>query len=78
MIRRALSGSTIFSEGNLAVKAVANGLEISRLGVLVSAKFITKATARNRLRRQLYALVDMAQVTQGWDILVMVRKAHAH
>ncbi len=77
-IRRVLGGKRVFSEGSLVIKVIPNELNFSRLGVLVSAKFLPKAVQRNRLRRQLYSLVDMGQVTSGFDIAVIISKPHVH
>jgi ribonuclease P protein component len=70
-----LAGKTIFSEAGLLIKAAPNNLEYSRLSVVVSGKFLNLATQRNRLRRQLVAVIDPDKISPGFDVVVLVRKA---
>jgi len=69
-----LGGRTIFREPDLVVKVAPNQLQLSRTAVVVSSKAFPKATNRNRLRRQLLAVIDPTKITPGWDIVVLVRQ----
>lgn len=69
-----LAGRTIFREGNLVIKTFLNQLGYGRLAVVISGKWLPLATRRNRLRRQLLAIIDPAKITPGFDVVVLVKK----
>ena len=69
-----LGGRTIFQEPDLVIKVLPNQLKLSRLAVVISAKAFPKATARNRLKRQLLAIIDPKKIAPGWNIVVLVRR----
>lgn len=56
------------------VKALPNQLDYGRLAVVISSRLLPLATRRNRLRRQLVALVDPAKIAPGFDFVVLVKK----
>jgi ribonuclease P protein component len=78
-----LSGSPRFSqihqEGSnaannlLVIRYLANDLDHSRFGFLVS-KRIGNAAARNKVKRRLREAVRSSQVKAGWDALLIARK----
>ena len=70
-----LAGQVIFRDANLVVKILPNQLKLSRVAVIISAKALPKATRRNRLKRQLLAVIDPSKITPGFDIVVLVRLA---
>lgn len=58
----------------MVIKTLVNRLNFSRIGVIVSGRFVRGAAARNRLRRQLLAVIDPETVTPGFDIVVLLKK----
>ena len=69
-----LGGQEIFRDTQLLIKTLPNGLSFSRLGVIIPNRVIAKAVGRNRLKRQLLAVVDPAKITPGFDVVVLVRR----
>ena len=81
--RQRLTGSKRFSqihvEGSsaanqlLVIRFLANGLDCSRFGFLVS-KRIGNSAARNRVKRRLREAVRLNPVKDGWDALFIARR----
>ena len=62
---------------NLVVmKALPNGLTLSRYGLSVS-KRVGKAVTRNRVKRLLREILRVMPAKSGWDIILIVRPAPA-
>ncbi len=57
----------------LVVRYLANGLDHSRYGFLVS-KRIGNAVARNKVRRRLREAVRGHELTDGWDAVFIARR----
>jgi len=55
------------------VKAVPNGLGRNRFGILVGAKVSKKAVARNKIKRQIRAVINQraSQMKQGYDCVII-------
>ena len=72
----------VYSKGsswvsNLVVmRALANGLSLSRYGFSVS-KRVGKAVTRNRVRRLLREILRIIPLKSGWDIIFIARPAAA-
>jgi len=64
------------ADGLLMVRALPNGLEVTRFGFSVGKK-LGKAVARNRIKRRLRAAARSLPVGEGWDIVVVVRREAA-
>jgi ribonuclease P protein component len=66
---------SFFSQGALSVKIVPNGLELSRLGFIVSNRVSKKAVKRNRIKRLLREAVRLRwlEIKPGMDAVIMVR-----
>jgi len=69
-----LAGKVIYRDANLVIKALPNQLARARLGVIVSARFLPLAVKRNRLKRQLLAIINPQKITPGFDVVVMIKK----
>ena len=59
-------------DGLLVMKALPNGLSLSRYGFSVT-KRVGKAVQRNRLKRLLREISRSQSIRPGWDIVFIVR-----
>jgi len=61
----------------LAVKALANELANNRYGLIISAKVSKKAVERNKLKRQIRAIIKAFEkrLITGHDLIIMVLPA---
>ena len=70
--------ATVYDKGNswanglLVMKALANGLDLSRYGFSVS-KRVGKAVTRNRVKRLLREIMRQTPLEPGWDIVFIAR-----
>ncbi len=73
----------VYNEGSswvsrlIVMKALPNGLSLSRYGLSVS-KRVGKAVTRNRVKRLLREIMRVATLKSGWDIVVIARPAVAN
>ncbi len=71
--------AAVFEEGRfwaddlVVVKAMRNGLEVSRVGIVASKK-IGNAVVRNRAKRLLREAVRLNSMVPGWDVVLVARK----
>jgi len=71
----------VFNEGRslmgkeIVIKALPNGLEISRCGFTVS-RHVGKAVTRNKIKRRLREILKQTPPKPGWDI-VFIARTHA-
>jgi ribonuclease P protein component len=70
--------TSVYREGKswadslLVMRALPNGLDLSRCGLAVSRK-VGKATVRNRVRRRLREILRLTLLKPGWDIVFIAR-----
>ncbi|MBI4836859.1 MAG: ribonuclease P protein component [Candidatus Portnoybacteria bacterium] len=64
-----------FDNGMFVLTASENGLQYSRFGFAVGLKVSKKATARNKIRRQLQETIRMSigDIKGGFDIVILAR-----
>lgn len=84
--RSRLTGSRRFSQIHqqgastanrfLVIRFLANGLNQSRFGFVIS-KRIGNAVVRNKVKRRLREAVRMSRVRTGWDAVFIARKGSA-
>jgi ribonuclease P protein component len=60
----------------LVMKALPNGLTLSRYGFSVSRR-VGKAVVRNRVKRRLREILRAAPLKAGWDIIFIARQSAA-
>ena len=60
----------------LVVKALPNGLALSRYGFSISRR-VGKAVTRNRVKRLLREISRAAPIEVGWDVVIIARPATA-
>jgi len=60
----------------LVMKALPNGLNLSRYGFSVS-KRVGKAVARNKVKRLLREILRLTPLKPGWDIIFIARRSVA-
>ena len=74
--------ASVYSQGSswasnlLVMKALANGLTLSRYGFSVS-KRVGKAVTRNKVKRRLREILRAMPLKEGWDIVFIARPAVA-
>lgn len=61
-----------WTDNLIQIKALPNGLELSRYGFSVT-KSLGKAVVRNRVRRLLREVARLTPVKTGWDIVFIAR-----
>lgn len=61
-----------WTDSLLVMKAMANGLALSRYGFSVSRR-VGEATVRNRVKRLLREILRQTPLEPGWDILFIAR-----
>ncbi|MDP2944598.1 MAG: ribonuclease P protein component [bacterium] len=71
---RAFKTGQSFYTKLFGIKAVGNGLEVNRLGVLISIKVSKKAVIRNKVKRQIREIIqkELPNLKSGKDLVIIV------
>jgi len=71
---RVFKAGQSFYGKEIGLKLAKNSLEISRYGILINTKVSKKAVIRNKIKRQLRAIIErnMASISKGNDIVIIV------
>ena len=81
-LRKPAQYAVVYGEGRswanslLVVKALPNGLALSRYGFSISRR-VGKAVTRNRVKRLLREISRASPTEMGWDVVVIARPATA-
>jgi ribonuclease P protein component len=71
---------TVFSEGRawannfVVLRAVPNSAGVNRYGI-VAGRRLGSAVVRNKAKRRLRAVVSSIAIREGWDLVLVARKA---
>ncbi len=65
-----------WADREIVVKALPNGLELSRYGFTVSRR-VGNAVVRNRVKRLLREIIRQTPLQPGWDIIFIARTTAA-
>lgn len=70
------SGRSFFSP-QFRLKYIANNFDVSRFGIITSAKLSKKAVVRNRVRRQVSEVLRLnnSKIVSGHDVVVWIKPA---
>jgi ribonuclease P protein component len=71
---RVYNGGSSWVNNLLVLKALPNGLTMSKYGFSVS-KRVGKAVVRNKVKRLLREILRVTRLKPGWDIVIIVRPA---
>ncbi len=71
---RVYDGGGSWVNGLLVLKALPNGLTLSKYGFSVS-KRVGKAVVRNKVKRLLREILRVTRLKPGWDIVIIARPA---
>ncbi len=61
-----------YSSGVVVLRALPNGLDGTRLGLVVG-KRVGGAVERNRVKRRIRQIVNSRAILRGWDVVVVAR-----
>ncbi len=67
----------VWANEYLVLRAMPNGLNLSRFGFIASKKVGKKAVVRNRVKRLLREARRAVPVRPGWDVMIVARNRTA-
>jgi ribonuclease P protein component len=77
-LRKPRQYASVYNEGRswvdslVVMKALPNGLDLSRCGLSISRR-VGKAVTRNKIRRRLREILRLSPLEPGWDIILIAR-----
>ena len=71
---RVFKAGQSFYGKDLGLKLTKNDLNISRFGILINTKVSKKAVVRNKVKRQLRAIIErnISDISNGYDLVIIV------
>jgi ribonuclease P protein component len=71
---RVFKAGQSFYVKDLGFKLAKNALEISRFGILINTKVSKKAVVRNKIKRQIRAIIEkrIDGISSGYDLVIIV------
>ena len=71
---RVFKAGQSFYVKEIGFKIAKNDLKISRFGILINTKVSKKAVVRNKVKRQLRAIIEakLGSIAKGYDLVIIV------
>jgi ribonuclease P protein component len=71
--KRVFQKGRSFKGPSLSLRIAKNGLDINRIGLMVSRRISKKAVVRNKIRRRLSELIEarIPELKKGYDIILI-------
>ena len=74
--QRVYDNGRSWAGGEIVIKALPNGLDLTRYGFAVGRR-VGKAVVRNRIKRRLREILRRSLLPTGWDIIFIARNPAA-
>lgn len=71
---RVFKAGQSFYGKEMGLKIAKNDLAVSRFGILINTKVSKKAVVRNKIKRQIRAIIEanLSRISNGYDLVIIV------